>query len=66
MKTPTLQNASLPWWTLCTGLPFYYLPPAYDQSSVQIPADSRVEEKTEGDILETWGQDLINGITHLK
>ncbi|XP_059454559.1 protein REVEILLE 7-like isoform X2 [Corylus avellana] len=44
--------ASLPWWTLCPGLPFYYLPPAYDQSSVQIPADSRVEEKTEGDILK--------------
>lgn len=43
--------ASLPWWTLCPGVPFYYLP-AYDQSSVQIPADSCAEEKTEGDILK--------------
>lgn len=38
--------ASLPWWTLCPGMPFYYLP------HVQRPTDSCAEEKTERDILK--------------
>ncbi|XP_062158572.1 protein REVEILLE 7-like isoform X2 [Alnus glutinosa] len=38
--------ASLPWWTLCPGMPFYYLP------LVQRPTDSFVEEKTDRDILK--------------
>lgn len=37
--------ASLPWWTLYQGLPFYYSP-AYNQTLVQVPSGSCVEEQT--------------------
>ncbi|XP_030940566.1 protein REVEILLE 7-like isoform X1 [Quercus lobata] len=44
--------ASLPWLALYQGLPYYHLP-SYNQTSVQIPTYSCVEEKTkERDILK--------------
>ncbi|XP_040998659.1 protein REVEILLE 7-like isoform X1 [Juglans microcarpa x Juglans regia] len=44
--------ASLPWWTLYQGLPFY-CSPSYYQTSVQVPTGSCVEEETnERDIVK--------------
>ncbi|KAG6625489.1 hypothetical protein CIPAW_16G100600 [Carya illinoinensis] len=45
------QYTSLPWWTLYQGLPFY-CSSSYNQTSVQVPAGSCVEEETnERDII---------------
>lgn len=43
--------ASPPWWALYQGLPYFHLP-SHNQTSIQIPTDSCVEEKTkERDII---------------